>query len=147
MRFSYWYQDIWMSLWLWPDLELTIIGEICVSQTHLVSSWKGAWLFISTNLNTLYLRSLCAKFSTKFAQWFLRSSLMSLPFFVIISPWKRTWPVIWTLELPSPDNDNDGQCWSFLLINKVWVSYCTLAFLVMRFSYWYQDIWMPPARR
>ena len=37
MRFSYWYQDIWISLWPWSSLELANIVGICISQTHLVS--------------------------------------------------------------------------------------------------------------
>ena len=37
----------YLSLWLWPSLELAILGGICVSQTHLVIFIIKIWLWIS----------------------------------------------------------------------------------------------------
>ena len=59
-----------------------------------------AWPFIWTNLNQLHLRMLCAKvgwnwLSGSGEEDFLISS-MYFRYFVIISPWKRAGPFIWT---------------------------------------------------
>ena len=58
------------------------------------------WFFIWTNLNPLHPRMLCAKFGWNWLRGseeedFLISS-MYFHYFVIISPWKRAGPIIWT---------------------------------------------------
>ena len=66
----------------------------------IISPWKRAGPFIWTNLNPLHPRMLCAKFgwnwpSGSVEEDFLISS-MFFRYFVIISPWKRAGPFIWT---------------------------------------------------
>ena len=43
----------YLSLWLWPSLELVIIGGICVSQTHLVLYWNLFVVCLSVNFSHL----------------------------------------------------------------------------------------------
>ena len=66
----------------------------------IISPWKWACPFIWINLNPLYPRMLCVKFGWK---WLSGSreedfwiSSMYFHYFVIISPWKRAGPFIWT---------------------------------------------------
>ena len=66
----------------------------------IISPCKRAVPFIWTNLNPLHPRMLCAKFGWNWPSGsgeedFLISS-MYFRFFVIISPWKRAWPIIRT---------------------------------------------------
>ena len=65
----------------------------------IISPWERAWPFIWTNLNPLHPRMLCAKFGWNWlsgsGEDFLISS-MYFHYFVIISPWERAWPFIWT---------------------------------------------------
>ena len=66
----------------------------------IVSPWKRLGPFIWTNFNPLNPKMLCAKFcwnwpSVLEKKIFLISS-MYFRYFVIISPWKRTGPFIWT---------------------------------------------------
>ena len=66
----------------------------------IISPWKRAGPFIWTNLNPLHPRMLCAKFSWNWLsdsgeEDFLILS-MYFHYFVIISPWKRAGPFIWT---------------------------------------------------
>ena len=58
------------------------------------------WFFIWRNLNPIHPRKLCAKFSWNWPsgsgeEEFLISS-MYFRYFLIISPWKRAGPFIWT---------------------------------------------------
>ena len=66
----------------------------------IISPWNRAGPFIWTNLNPLHPRMLCAKFGWNWLSGsgeedFLISS-MYFHYFVIISPWKRAGPFIWT---------------------------------------------------
>ena len=66
----------------------------------IISPWKRTGPFIWTNLNPLHLKMLCAKFGWNWLSGsgeedFLISS-MYFHYFVIISPWKRAGPFIWT---------------------------------------------------
>ena len=40
LRFSYWFQDIWMSLWPWPSLELAIISLSNIGETIKIQHFK-----------------------------------------------------------------------------------------------------------
>ena len=67
---------------------------------RIISPWKRAGPFIWTNLNPLHPRMLCAKFSWNWHSGpgekdFIILS-MYFHYFVIISPWKRAGPFIWT---------------------------------------------------
>ena len=66
----------------------------------IISPWKRAGSFIWTNSNPLHLRMLCAKFGWN---WLSGSgeedfwmSSMYFHYFIIISPWRRVGPFIWT---------------------------------------------------
>ena len=65
----------------------------------VISQWKKVGLFIRTNLNPFHPRMLCAKFGCNWlsGSWgdFYISSMYFL-YFVIISPWERAGPFIWT---------------------------------------------------
>ena len=66
----------------------------------IISPGKRVGPFIWTNLNPLHPRMLCAKFGWNWLSGsgdedFLISS-MYFHYFVIISPWKRVGPFIWT---------------------------------------------------
>ena len=66
----------------------------------IISPWKIAGLFIWTNLHPLHPRMFCAKFGWNWLSGsdekdFLISS-MYIHYFIIISPWKRAGPFIWT---------------------------------------------------
>ena len=65
------------------------------------------WFFIWTNLNPLHPRMLCAKFGWNWpsgsGEEDFKISSMYFHYFVIISPWKRAGPFIWTkFNLPHP---------------------------------------------
>ena len=94
------------------------------------------WFFIWTNLNPLHLRMLCAKIVWN---WLSGSgeediliSSMYFRYFVIISPWKRTGPFIWTNLNPRHPRMLCAQfCWNWLsgsgeedfLISSMYFSY------------------------
>ena len=66
--------------------------------------WKRMGPFIWRNLNSHHPRMLCAKFGWNWPsgsgeKYFLISS-MYFRFFLIISPWKRAAPFIWTILYP-----------------------------------------------
>ena len=75
-------------------------------------------VFIWTNLNPLYPRMLCAKFGWNWPSGsgeedFLISS-MYFRYFVILSPWKRAGPFIWTnLNLLHPRMLCDKFGWNW----------------------------------
>ena len=58
------------------------------------------WFFIWTNWNPLHPRMLCAKFGWNWASGSVEEDFLILSmyflYFVIISPWKRAGPFIWT---------------------------------------------------
>ena len=65
----------------------------------IISSWKRAWPFIWKNLNPLQARMLCSKFGWNWPSGSTEEnqiSSMYFHYFVIISPWKRAGPFIWT---------------------------------------------------
>ena len=66
----------------------------------VISPWKSVGLFIWTNLNPRHPKMLCAKFGWNWSSGsgeedFLISSVY-FHYFVIISPWTRVRPFIWT---------------------------------------------------
>ena len=72
----------------------------------IISSWKRVRAFIWINLNSLQPRMLSAKFdwnwpSGSWEEDFFLISSMYFRYFVIISPWKRAGPFIWTNNLNS----------------------------------------------
>ena len=66
----------------------------------IISPWKKAWLFIWTNLNSLYpMDALCQVWS-KFGPVVLEKKIFKyFHYFLIITPWKRAWPFIWKKTL------------------------------------------------
>ena len=66
----------------------------------IISPWKRAWSFIRTNLNPpLPKDALICQVWLKLAQWFKRRFLNFVYvfcYFIIISPWKRTWSFVCT---------------------------------------------------
>ena len=89
--------------WNWPSgsgEEEFLISSMYFRYFVIISLWKKAWTFILTNLNLLHPRMLCAKFGWNWpsGSWEEDFLILSMYFryFVIISPWKRTWPFICT---------------------------------------------------
>ena len=96
--------------WNWPSgsgEEEFLISSMYFRYFVIISPWKRAGPFIWTNLNPLHPRMLCAKFGWNWPSGsgeedFLISS-MYFRYFVIISPWKRSGPIIRTkLNQPNP---------------------------------------------
>ena len=78
----------------------------------IISPWERAGPFIWTKLNPLHPMMLCAKFGWNWpsgsGEKDFKISSMSFHYFVIISPWERAGPFIWTKrESPSP---KDALC-------------------------------------
>ena len=80
------------------DYIITLIKR----RINIINFMKIYRFFIWTNLNPLHQRMLCAKFGWNWPSGsgeedFLISSMyMYFRYFVIISPWKRVGPFIWT---------------------------------------------------
>ena len=77
-----------------------LISSVYFRYFLIISPWKRTWSFIWTNLNLFQLKMHCAKFgwnrlSGSGKEDFLISSVY-FRYFLIISPWKRAWPIIWT---------------------------------------------------
>ena len=89
--------------WNWPSgswEEDFLISSMYFRYFVIISPWKRTGPFIWRNLNPLHPRMLCAKFgwnwpSGSWEEDFLISS-MYFRYFVLISPWKRARPFIWT---------------------------------------------------
>ena len=86
--------------WLSAAREDFLILSMYFPYFVIISPWKKAGPFIWTNLNPLHPRMLCAKFGWNWPSGsgeedFLISSLY-FRYFLIISPWKRAGPFIWT---------------------------------------------------
>ena len=89
--------------WNWPCGSGENFFKISFTYFHyfvIISPWKRAGPFIWTNLNPPFPRMFCAKFGWNWPSGsgeedFLISS-MYFYYFVIISPWKRAGPFIWT---------------------------------------------------
>ena len=66
----------------------------------IISFWKRAKPIIWTNLNPIHPRMLCGKFGWNWSSGFgeddISNSSMYFRYFIIISPWKRVGPFIWT---------------------------------------------------
>ena len=66
----------------------------------IISPWKRAGSFIWTNLNPLHPRMLCAKFGWNWLSGSGEEDFLILSmyfhYFIIIFPWKRAGPFIWT---------------------------------------------------
>ena len=76
----------------------------------IISPWKRAGPFIWTNQNPLHLKMNCAKFGWNWPSGSGEEDILNLSMylrnFIIISPWKRAGPFIWTkLESPSTKYD------------------------------------------
>ena len=87
-----------MAQWFWRKRFLNFVYVF--SLLRIISPWKKAGPFIWINLNPLHPRMLCAKFGWNWLSGsgeedFLISS-MYFRYFIIISPWKRVGPFIWT---------------------------------------------------
>ena len=92
--------QIWLKLALWFWRKRFLISSMYFCYLIIISPWKRVGPTIWTNLNPLYPRMLCAKFGWNWLSGsgeedFLISS-MYFHYFVIISPWKRVGPFIWT---------------------------------------------------
>ena len=66
----------------------------------IISPLKRVWPFIWINLNPLHPRILCVKFGRSWISSSREEDLLKFSmyfcYFVIITPWKRAWPFIWT---------------------------------------------------
>ena len=100
MPFTQGYQ-IWLKLvrWFWRR-RFFKISSMYFHYFVIFSPWKKAWPFIWTELNPTYPRMICAKFGWNWLsgageEVFLISS-MYFHYFILISPWKRAGPFIWT---------------------------------------------------
>ena len=89
--------------WNWPsgsgehDFLISSMSYRCFV---IISPWKRAGSFFWTNLNPLHPRMHCTKFGWNWhsgsgEEDFLISS-MHFRYYIIISPWKRVGPFIWT---------------------------------------------------
>ena len=89
--------------WNWlsgSEEEDFLISSMYFLYFVIISPWKRAGPFIWINLNPLHPRMLCAKFGWNWPSGsgeedFLISS-MYFHYFIIMSPWKRVGPFIWT---------------------------------------------------
>ena len=82
------------------EKKISLISTMYFHYFVIISPWKRAGPFIWTNLYPLHPRMLCAKFGWN---WLSGSgeedfwiSSMYFRYFVIISPWRRVGPFIWT---------------------------------------------------
>ena len=85
-------QVVGLAQWFW-------ILSMYFCYFLIICPWKRGWPFIWTNLNTLNLRMLCAKFGWNWPYGSGRIFFnfpMYFCYFLIISPWKRAWPFFWT---------------------------------------------------
>ena len=61
---------------------------------------KRVWTFNWRNLNSHHLKTLCDEFGRKLTIYYGKEDFEKLSMYVdyavIISPWKRAWPFIWT---------------------------------------------------
>ena len=90
-------------VWNWPSgsgEEDFLILSMYFRCSLIISPLKRAGPFIWTNLNSLYPRMLCAKFGWNWPSGSGEEDLLIsstyFRYFVIISPWKRAGPLIWT---------------------------------------------------
>ena len=85
------------------EKKFFLISSMYFHYLVIIFPWKMVGPFIWTNLNPLYPRMLCAKFEigpvVRKKNIFLILS-MYFCYFIIISPWKRAWPFIWTTLNP-----------------------------------------------
>ena len=106
----------------------------------IISPWKRMWPFNWTNLNPLHTRMHCAKFgwnwpSGSLEKDFLISS-MYFCYLVIISPWKRAEPFIWTnlnplhLRMHCP---KFSWNWPVVLDNRIF-TFCQCLFSILLFT-------------
>ena len=93
--------------WSWPSVsgeEDFLISSMYFRYFVIISLWKRAGSFIWTNLNPLHPRMLCAKFVWNSASVSGEDDFLISPMcfrcFVIISPWKKAVPFIWTNMIP-----------------------------------------------
>ena len=89
--------------WKWlsgSGEEDFLISSMYFHYFVIISPWKKVGTFICINLNSLYSRMLCAKFGSNWPSGSGEEDFLILSmyfrYFVIISPWKRAGPVIWT---------------------------------------------------
>ena len=89
--------------WNWPrgsGEEDFLISSMYFRYFVIISPWKMAGPIIWTNLNPLHQWMLCAKLGWNWPSGFGEEdfiiSSMYFHYFVVISPWKRAGPLIWT---------------------------------------------------
>ena len=92
--------QVWLKITQWFWRRIFFMSSMYFHYFVIISPWKRAGPFIWRNLNPLHPRMLCAKFGWNWLSGsgeedFLVSS-MYFHYFVIISPWRRTGPFIWT---------------------------------------------------
>ena len=88
-----------LAQWFWRRRFFNFVNIFSLFRNYLPLE-KGRALHLKKNLNPLHPRMLCAKFGWNWLSGsgeedFLISS-MYFHYFVIISPWKRPGPFIWT---------------------------------------------------
>ena len=92
--------QVWLKLaqWFWRRRFFKIVNVF--SLFLIISPWKRVGPLIWTNLYPLHPRILCTKFGWNWpsgsGEEYFEIPLMYFPYLVIISPWKRAWPFIWT---------------------------------------------------
>ena len=96
---------VWLKLaqWFWRIRSLNFVNvfSLFCNLCRIISHWERERPFIWTNLNPQHQRMLNAKFGCNWPSCygeedFFKILSMYLCFFVIISPWKRPRPFIWT---------------------------------------------------
>ena len=79
------------------DYIITLIKR---RRKNVINFMRVYWFFIWTNLNPLHPRMLCANFGWNWTSGSgeedFKISSMYFCYFIIISPWKRAGPFIWT---------------------------------------------------
>ena len=91
--------NFWGQNWLIPYIVLSSM-YYPYFVTCIISSLKRAWAFIGINFNSLDSRMFCANFDSNWLSDFWEEDFkkilsMYFCYFVIISPWKRAYPLIW----------------------------------------------------
>ena len=91
--------QVWLN-WSSGSWEEDLISSMYFCYFVIISPWKRAGPFIWTNLNPLHPRMHCAKFGWNWPSGSGEKDFFNFVnvflLFVIISPWKRVGPFMWT---------------------------------------------------